>query len=221
MSKHLGIKSMMGGWTIGLPALRHLISFASYRHRIFCKPCNAHYKHLEDEVIPLLVPMARGRTLVLGTGNQALLALWAAKTAIALLASKDELRDLVPPDHRQSVRYASQPPADCRIGYFPWRGREIIGGGETTVDHPEPSSRYRLYRQVFTFGAIGFTITGVIDPLPSQYVLGLDEPFIRQFWPSTPGMLSWPPETAPVNESVLHALSLTLPVTRRPSSADL
>ena len=215
MSKKLGIKSMMSGWTIGLPPLRHLISFASYRHRIFCKPCNTHFKHLEDEVIPLLVPMAQGRTLILGTDSQALLALWAAKTAMALLASKDELRDLVPPDHRQSVRHASQPPADCWIGYFSWRGREVVTGGEGTIDDDrEPPSQYRLYGETFTFGTIGFKVTGVIDPLPSQYVLGLDEPYVRQFWPPVPSMITWPPEVVLATESGLRELSLRLPVLR-------
>ncbi len=206
---------MMGGWTIGLPPLRHLISFASYRHRIFCKPCNTHFKHLEDEVIPLLVPMAQGRTLVLDTDSQALLALWATKTAIALLAAKEQLRDLVPSDHRQSVRYAGQTPADCWVGYLPWQGREVITGGEGTLgDGHEPPSGYRTYGEVFMFGTIGFKVTGIIDPLPSQYVLALDEPYICQFWPPVSGMIVWPPEVAPVTESALPELSLRLPVMR-------
>jgi hypothetical protein len=216
MSKQLGIKVMMSGWTIGLPALRHSISFASYRHRIFCKPCNAHFGELEEAVIPLLVPMAQGSTLALNTDSQALLALWAAKTAIALLASKDEIRDLVPADHRQLVRYASKPPADCWIGYFPWHGREIFTGGEGTIDdNGEPSSRHRTYGEVFTFGTIGFKVSGLIDPLLPGHTLDLDEPYVCQFWPPVPSMIIWPPEVSPITESVLLALALLLPVVRK------
>jgi hypothetical protein len=216
MSKQLGIKAMMGGWTIGLPPSRHLISFASYRHRIFCKPCNAHFGKLEEAVIPLLVPMAKGRTLVLDADSQALLALWAAKTAMALLASKSELRELVPQDHRDSVRYASKPPAECWVGYFPWHGREVFTGGEGTIDdNREPPSRYRTYGEVFVFGTVGFKVMGIIDPPPDPYVLALDEPYICQFWPPTPGMIIWPPEVAPITEGDLLGLALLLPVMRR------
>ncbi len=80
------------------------ISFASFRARIFCKECNKHFKDLEDEVIQLLVPMARGRSVSLDTGTQALLARWAAKTAIALIATDPELREVVPAKHRRLIR---------------------------------------------------------------------------------------------------------------------
>ncbi len=53
------------------------ISFANYRARVMCADCNGHFKHLEDAVIPLLVPMAQGLTLSLDRGSQELLALWA------------------------------------------------------------------------------------------------------------------------------------------------
>lgn len=217
MSKRLGINAQMSGWTIGLPARRHPISFKSHRKRIFCKPCNTHFKHLEDEAIPLLVPLAKGRTLVLSPDSQALLALWATKTAIALLAAtNDELRDLVPMDHRRSVRYDGVVPADCWVGYFPWRGRVVFTGGEGVIgDDGEPSARHRTYGEVFTFGTIGFKVTGLIDPILPDYVLALDEPYICQFWPPTPGMITWPPDAPPVTEDRLQELSYRLPVMRK------
>ncbi len=160
--------------------------------------------------------MAKGHTLVLNTDSQALLALWAAKTAIALLASKDELRDLVPMDHRRSVRYDSAVPADCWVGYLGWGGRVIFTGGEGTLDDDrEPPSRYRTYGEIFTFGTIGFKVTGIIDPLPPEYVLALDEPYICQFWPPAPSMITWPPSVALTAESGLLELALRLPVMRR------
>src|SRR5712691_7751467 len=42
---------------------KQTISVASHRERIFCKQCNGHFKHLEDEAIPILVWMAKGQAI--------------------------------------------------------------------------------------------------------------------------------------------------------------
>ena len=77
MGKQLGIKAQMyHRRSFGVPKPRHPISFRSYRKRIFCKPCNAHFGKLEEAVAPLIVPMATGQTLSLEADNCALLALW-------------------------------------------------------------------------------------------------------------------------------------------------
>jgi hypothetical protein len=216
MSKQLGIDVQMSGGTIGLPQPRHPVSFKSHRKRIFCKTCNTHFKHLEDEAIPLLVPMATGRTLALNVDSQAILALWATKTAMALIAATSPgLRDLVPMDHRRSVRYDGMPPADCWVGYLPWRGREVITGGEGAIgSNVGPAARHRSYAEFFAFGGIGFHVTGLIDPLLSGYVLALDEPYICQFWPPVTGMIIWPPDVPPVTEDRVAEVSLRLPVMR-------
>jgi hypothetical protein len=68
---------------------KQAISFGGYRAPVMCVPCNEHLGRLEEAVIPLLGPMAKGIRLVLAADSQQLLALWAAKTAIALLAAED------------------------------------------------------------------------------------------------------------------------------------
>ena len=124
MSKRLGIRDYLFTRSSNLTPRKQPISFASHRARIFCRPCNTHFKHLEDKVIPLLVPMAQGRaTISLDSDSQAILALWAAKTAIALVAATPDLREFVPKAHRESVRRDGVPPVESWVGYVPWRGR--------------------------------------------------------------------------------------------------
>jgi hypothetical protein len=78
ISKRLGIKTFLRQTSAGgrvVPQKRP-ISFASHRKRVFCAAWNTHFKHLEDAVIPLLVPMARSFQLALDSESQQLLALW-------------------------------------------------------------------------------------------------------------------------------------------------
>jgi hypothetical protein len=108
------------------------ISFASHRARIFCKGCNRHFKHLEDAVIPLIEPMGKGERVTLGPSDQATLALWATKTAMAVIAgTAPELDDLVPIAHRRIVREEGLPPEQAWVGFFPWGGGIHLFAGDT------------------------------------------------------------------------------------------
>jgi hypothetical protein len=195
MSKRLGIKIRLVGQSHNITPRRQPISFASHRARIFSKPCNAHFKHLEDAAIPLLVPMAKGRTLTLGRESRDLLALWASKTGVVLLAAQaPELREVVPTDHRRSIRDRGVPHEDTWVGYFPWRGWSIVSGGEADMRHRHgmdlPGGR-EAYVSVFTFAQLGFKIFGVIGTVRPGYDLG-DDSAGRQFWPPRSGLMNWP-----------------------------
>jgi hypothetical protein len=106
LSKRLGIDAEIpADVAFRVPARRRRkrgISFGGYRAPVMCAPCNEHFKHLEGDVIPLLEPMAKGMRLVLDQQSQQLLALWATKTAIALLAAEDPTT--VPKAHGKMVR---------------------------------------------------------------------------------------------------------------------
>jgi hypothetical protein len=195
MSKRLGIKDLMISRSGNLPQRRQPISFASHRARIFCSNCNTHFKHLEDEVIPILVPMAQGRTLSLGTDNQTTLALWAAKTAMALVATTPGLRDFVPQSQRDSVRYAGVPPAECWAGFVPWRGRAVqVYVSDNTLTSPpqHPAAGNQSWSVVFVFKKAGFKVLGFIDPLPVGYKIDGGAFPVAQVWPRRPGLLHWP-----------------------------
>jgi hypothetical protein len=113
ISKRLGIKTFLSADDAFVTAealrRRQPISFANYRARVFCSGCNEHFKHLEDAVIPLLVPMARGMTLSLDVQTQTQLALWAHKTAIALCAAGSDTQVAVPQQHRTAIRDGGVP----------------------------------------------------------------------------------------------------------------
>jgi hypothetical protein len=165
MSKRLGIKEQLSSRSSrGLPQARHPISFGSYRKRIFCKVCNTHFKHLEDEAIPLLEPMAWGRRAISLDGtSQALLALLAAKTGMALMAASG-LTDLLPQSHRDAVRHAAKPPDDCWIGYFNWTGGPNVWVGDSQLGAVSPTPP--ACGQIFSFRRAAFMLAGFIDPYP-------------------------------------------------------
>lgn len=192
------------------------ISFASHRARVLCAACNTHFKHLEDAVIPLLVPMAKSRIVSLGREHRALLALWAAKTAAALIAATSpELREAVPVEHRRCVREDAKPFGESWIGYFPWRGNALIAGGVATVDAGRGAS-YEAYLSILAFAEIGFVVTGFMAPLSPIDVLDGDKPSLIRFWPPRPGLVHWPAVGPPLRPGDdVAALLSTAPLRRR------
>lgn len=216
MSKRLGIKARLVGESYNITPRRQPISFASHRARIFCKPCNAHFGHLEAAAIPLLEPMAKGATLALDIESRNLLALWASKTGIALLAAKaPELREIVPMEHRRSIRELGVPHDEAWVGYFPWKGWTIITGGEADLwhrDRVDPPRGDHAYVSVFTFGQLAFKVFGVIGALIPGYALRIESPVVRQFWPPMPGLMNWPPAAPPVTEASMQEILSAAPL---------
>jgi hypothetical protein len=76
----------------------------------------------------------------------------------------------------------------------------------------DPALRWR--HAVVSHGS-SFQVTGLVDPLPSGYVIALDEPHICQFWPPVTGMISWPPQIPSVTEDRVAELAPRLPVMRK------
>jgi hypothetical protein len=206
ISKRLGIKEFLPAEPAirrgSLAFTRHQpISFASHRARIFCKPCNTHFKDLEDAVIPLLVPMAKGRSVSLGPDSQALLALWASKTAIALLAAADPaFVQFVPVDHRRSIREHGRPSDETWVAYFPWRGSPVmsIGNGTAGRHNVNPASRHEMYAAGLAFAKIGFYAMGFIQAPGSKLIIDGAPPPLIQFLPGKHPMIRWPPNAAPL-----------------------
>jgi hypothetical protein len=196
IAKRLGIKSFLTGFALGDTKVsrKQPMSFASHRRRIFCGGCNEHFKHLEDASIPMLEPMARGEVVRLDPPAQALLALWATKTTIALIAADETTTaQLVPVEHRRAVRYASRVRDDIWVGYFPWRGSPTVAvGGVIGTSHHYPSRRLNAYGVILTFAQLGFEVFGLIDLLPSRLVLQADGPGMRQFSPPLRPVIDWP-----------------------------
>ena len=222
MSRRLGIKAFLHTvvWENITPR-KQPISFASHRARIFCAGCNHHFKHLEDAAIPLLVPMAKGRALVLGPESQQLLALWAAKTGVALIAATAvELRDFVPVEHRRTIREEELPPKDFWVGYLPWNGTlHVSAGDHAVVDHDvRPASQFQAYGAVFTFSKLAFKIVGFLDPLPDTYRIDGDRPSIKQFWPQQAQSIEWPPWGPPAGNGNMSGVIAFAPIKRVPKS---
>jgi hypothetical protein len=171
ISKRPGIKTFLTQTSSGgcvVPQKRP-ISFASHRKRIFCTSCNTHFKHLEDAVIPPLVPMARGFHFALDRESQQLLALWATKTAIALIAATDGLAGAVRIVHRRAVRENAEVPEGVWVGFFSWRGEPTIATSRfVSVDEGQVSA----YGAVLAFTGVGFSVKGFERPEPAETLDG-------------------------------------------------
>ncbi len=211
ISKRLGIKTFLTQTSSGGRVVRQQqpISFASHRKRIFCTGCNAHFKHLEDAVIPLLVPMARGFHLALDRESQQLLALWANKTAIALVAATDGLAGAVPIVHRRAVRENAEMTEGVWVGFFSWRGEPAIA---TSRFVSADDDRASAYGAVLAFAGVGFSVKGFKRPEPAETLDG-DVPPFRQFWPPRNALIEWPsPATA---DRALLSVLINFPPVRR------
>jgi hypothetical protein len=220
ISKRLGVRDFLSadGAFVAAGAERPTrpISFASYRSRIFCAACNTHFKHLEDAVIPLLVPIARGFTLRLDSDTQALLALWAHKTAIALVAATPIESDAVPEPHRRAVRDRGSAGTDTWVAFFAWHGSPVLGTAKMQlVDRALPHAPRSGYLAFLTFAQLGFAVIGVTEPLRAHETIDAELPPLARFWPQRAQLQPWPPR--PVDNRVLPALLSFVPIRANPS----
>jgi hypothetical protein len=215
----LGIKDFLEGGHLAAGRTRKQpISFASYRKHIFCDCCNQHFKRLEDSVIPLAVPMARGLALGLGVDSQEVLALWASKTAIALIAANNvenppDSAIFVPTDHCVSVREAGRPSDDVWVGYVPWHGSPIVAAGEAVLVDPQDGvTKFEAYVVVLAFEKVAFKVVGFTTSVPPTHTIHGNRASISQFWPLPGGLIHWPALGPPATNATLGALLNFVPL---------
>ncbi|HEX5990135.1 MAG TPA: hypothetical protein VFY75_07980 [Solirubrobacterales bacterium] len=179
---------------IGRAPRRQPISFGSYRARIFCGDCNKHFHHLEDEVIPWLVPMARGVPVSLGAESRAVIARWAVKTAMALLSAEPGDQDIVPRAHRKALREEGRVVADTWVGLFRWHGPPTLITGQSSAPFSHPDGRaVDEYSALLAFEGLGFYVTAFHEDLPVRLSLVGDRPPMISFLPVRSDMIHWPP----------------------------
>jgi hypothetical protein len=197
IAKQLAIKGKIeprNAMQIGRAPRRQPISFASYRARIFCAGCNKHFHHLEDEVIPWLVPMARGVPMSLGAESQAVIARWAVKTAMALLSAEPGDQDIVPLSHREALRDEGRVLADTWVGFFRWHGPPTLITGEGTAPFVHSDGRtVDEYSALLAFEGLGFYVTAFHEDLPSGLSLAGDRAPMFSFLPTRTDIVHWPP----------------------------
>jgi hypothetical protein len=156
------------------------ISFGGYRAPVMCHPCNEHFGRLEEVVIPLLAPMAQGMRLVLDQESQQVLALWANKTAIALMAAEDAAT--VPKAHGKMVRDEVRVADGTWVGFFLWRGDPVMSTAASS-QASATTSPLDAYGALLAFGAVGFVVFGIKAAPAFPRVLTGEPPPLRQLWP--------------------------------------
>jgi hypothetical protein len=209
IAKRFGLVGVMLSPTlvIGTNPPKQPISVANHRKRIFCEECNRHFKALEDDVIPIIEPMARGEHIVLGEGERRLLALWGAKTGIAIVAAEPGCGDLVPLEHRLTIRQFAKVPEELWVAYCPWRGAfgMFIGDRSLQGGATDPTRGYRAYHAVLMFAKLALDVFGFIQYPVAGHVIDGDRASIKQTWPNLGEDIQWPPPV-PASEGNLQQL---------------
>jgi hypothetical protein len=194
LSKRLGINAEMPAEVAFRVRARRrrkqAISFGGYRAPVMCDRCNKHFGRLEEAVIPLLEPMAKGMRLALAEYSQQLLALWANKTAIALLAAEDPAT--VPKAHGKMVREGARVADGTWVGFFPWRDDPVLSTNASSWA-PATTGAVDAYGALLAFRALGFVVFGIKAAPAVPPVLTGEPPPLRQLWPPRHRMLEWPP----------------------------
>jgi hypothetical protein len=188
---------------------RQPIRFSTHRERIFCKGCNKHFKHLEDDALHIIEWMARGRAVQLNDDEQRLVAAWGAKTGYALIAAEKEHHELVPRSHMAWLRQHGSPHEDSYVGYGSWNVRAFKGINSQELRSPDNDEiAYRAYSVVLTFAKLALKVFGLVDsPIPDHH-LGYDRPLLRQVWPPLDRSLVWP--TPSIGHAQIFGQLLTL-----------
>lgn len=199
--------------SFGVTPEKQPISVASHRKRIFCESCNEHFKHLEDKAIPIIEPMGHGHRVTLGREEREVVALWGAKTGMALIATIPEFRELVPLTHRLVVRQQARVPDELFVAYCAWRGGfNKTAGDHSLVGEHDPSRGYRAYGAILTFAHLALKVFGFISYPVAGHTLYGDRPSIKQLWPDLGEPIEWPPAAPVANDRNLRGLVEFVPL---------
>jgi hypothetical protein len=211
VAKQLGVRAMLkvedASIHPGPPRRRQPISFASYKTQGFCHGCNQHFGVLEEKVGPTLQAMARGQDVELDQTSQAMLALWANKTAFALRVAENKADLPFGSDQLRAVRAGSVAPRTW-VGFFSWNGGPVVatGTGRLTMN----GAAQHLYVAILAFAQVGFCVTAVTEPLTETQRIHADVDRVAQIWPPRYPRLTWP--WPPLDNRVVERLLRVVPV---------
>lgn len=180
---------------------------------------------LENEVKPLLLPMIEGRTVRLQRTEQALIAVWAAKTAMVLEAIDPAhmrayqraecaaLRTLNAVPYRTSVWLAKSIDPDC---LFSAKTRHLDGDATGAIKGTSTTIGFgHFVAQVFTI-RLPDTVRAT-DGVSAHARVGPWNEVTRQVWP-TRASVSWPSAMGLNGELGLDALADRFTVSGMPDA---
>ncbi|MBV9820602.1 MAG: hypothetical protein JO144_00040, partial [Actinobacteria bacterium] len=129
--------------------------------RRLCKDCNNEWLGvgLERPVKAFLGPMLLGRTVDLSVESQALLAFWAAKTALVSELLKPDAASVPAQDYREMRRLSQALPTQCVwVGYRHERpDRQLVA---LTTGWPQPDRQKVAYAKTIAVGSVVFLVFG-------------------------------------------------------------
>jgi hypothetical protein len=178
---------------------------------------------LENQVQPLLEPMLRGQTRILVGERQALLALWAFKTATMLEFVYPQERAIQKSDASWVYEHR-EPPANVMIWIASYRGTERnsysrhdvmhlhdhdarAAAKQTGHKHDAPLRPPVAYGLNFGVRHVAFQVFGTTEPNHRFVHRGLAEAAFEPIWPVGEAF-TWPPTTALDDHSLPRVLEI-------------
>lgn len=159
----------------------------------FCRHCNNDWMaELEARAKPIVGPLVKGEGRLLSVGNQALIALWAAKTVMVFDLTHENYRTVADEDMRLLFE-RKQPPPATHVWLAAYGPEPLIG------DH----KAFRLPPRSPSVAGYGATL--VLGHLVIQVFRDSDEPseaipwsadmldFFVPIWPIEKDAVNWPP----------------------------
>jgi hypothetical protein len=179
----------------------------SRRLQIVCGPCNQGWMHdLQDVTKPILIPLIKGETMLLGTSEQHTLATWCAMTAICAEYFQPKRRG-VPVTDRRWLYVNRTAPESWKIWIGNYQREEWIPHWVHTslriADHEFPKS-LAVHTDGVPWSNVQ-TTTMVIGQLymhafscPFPEILEMIQPdsrairFLAPIWPKQESVIAWP-----------------------------
>ncbi len=167
-----------------------------------CEACNCGWmSEIEMATQPILEPLMRAGSTSLSPADQAILSLWAAKTAMTvdLARSRATHQRLVPESHCRELMRTKQPPRRSEVWLAAHTG-DAFGCSTHThenaiaLDTAPDLGPYQIY--TITINVLGVVLQLVGDTMPEHWTLeGVSQPgpTAHRIWPPREEFVSWPP----------------------------
>jgi hypothetical protein len=173
----------------------------SKKLKVACRSCNSGWMStLEKRAKPTLTHLIAGNRYKLTGDKQALLATWAAKTAMVAEFFRP-IDDGITQAERTLLKERLSPPENWFVWMAAYNGTKWreLGIGQVRISlNPTPirkPSTARYYGQATTFGLghVLFCVVSGSDPGFPRHFHGCENEGLLQIWPVHPRSILWPP----------------------------
>jgi len=184
--------------------------------RCVCGNCNSGWmSRLEVEMKPIVESILDEQLRVLDVSSQAVIAVWATKTAMALEALHPERVFFYSENERQNTRAVSAIPERTSIWIAKCVNQPNIYSAGKDLRTAPGDNEAKAYVTTMAFGSLAIQVASIraLANLPQEIQITYDsregpwDKILLQVWPITPYSQQWPPSYGLDGEWGLEALT--------------